>query len=221
MTNAIPAADLAANTAEMRSASEAANVPVSDFTPEQLQTMAAELVKGGKLSQQEADAALKVDGVEPAQQAAPLSPEAQEMDHAFPPAKPTEYDFTALYNGDDVSKETLAFDQQARGWLSEARFTKEIGSSLAREVDRVTVKHASMSEAEREIYKRTEFNKLERVWGSDTPKKIGAARRLVLELEAKSPGIVDVLERTGAGNSAIVIAQIAMQAERLLARKGG
>jgi hypothetical protein len=43
---------------------------------------------------------------------------------------------------------------------------------------------------------------------------------LVSEIESTQPGLADLLEKSGAGDSAMVIAQFAMQAERLYDRVG-
>jgi hypothetical protein len=46
------------------------------------------------------------------------------------------------------------------------------------------------------------------------------AREFVQEWEAKSPGVAELLNRTGLGNNAMIIAQIVAHAERLAIRNG-
>lgn len=47
------------------------------------------------------------------------------------------------------------------------------------------------------------------------------ARQLVRELDAKSPGVLDMLTETGGAFSAAVIAHVALHAERLAATRSG
>lgn len=193
-----------------------------DFTPDQLRTMAADLVGSGKLSQAEADAALKADGVEAAQPAADtgLSAQAAEIDAAFPAARATDYEIPPLAPGNEpLTKELMAFDRQARGWLEAARFTKGIGSFIAREVEKVGVRYQAMSESERKLFAITERQRRDQLLGPNAEKRVALGRQLVRELDKKSPGLVALLEETGAGNSAAVIVHFTMQAERLAARR--
>jgi hypothetical protein len=198
------------------------------FTPDQLRELADHLVETGAMSREEADKSLAMDGVMP--EAEPgtdpnLSPQAEEIDSFFPPAKPEEYEMPPLVQGEgEYTKDAAAFDQKTRGWLASGRFPKEIGSAVARAANEAAALHLKpdgsprMSPAEAEIWRRGEYAKLERMWGSETKAKIALARQLVAEVNERSPGLIDYLEITGAGNSSMVIAQIAMQAERLAAR---
>ena len=94
-------------------------------------------------------------------------------------------------------------------------------SSLAKQVGEVVAKTAQMNEVDREIWARTEFAQIERVWGDKTGEKLALARQLVLEIERKQPGLVDYLNATGAGDSAMVIMQLGNQAELLQAKRTG
>lgn len=76
----------------------------------------------------------------------------------------------------------------------------------------------AMSEAEQVLYQRSERAHLERLWGSEeTQRKL--AHQLVMKIDDRRPGIVDLLLDTGAGNSAMVIMNLALHAERLAARR--
>lgn len=187
----------------------------------QLRAWADQEVKAGRQTREEADAMLKADGVDTTPQPADpnLSEQAGEIDAAFPAAEPHEYDFSRTYDGEPVTKEQMAFDTQARTWLSTAKFTKEIGSAIAREVDSVARTFPTLEPSVQELYKRTELTTVERIWGKDTPRKMALAKQLCEELDARHPGVIDALNKTGAGNSARVIIQIGNQAERLYLRK--
>lgn len=190
-----------------------------DFSPDQLGQMAQWEVESGRLTREQADAMLTVDGAPLL--TAPATGPAAELDAQFPPAKAHEYDFP-LYGapGERLTPEQREFDTKARGWLTEARFPKGIGSSLAKEIAREGERSANLSEAERTLYGKSQMLRLEKTWGAETQKRVSLARQLVRDLDKKSPGLVDFLERTNAGNNAQVIAMFAAQAERLFMRQG-
>jgi hypothetical protein len=56
--------------------------------------------------------------------------------------------------------------------------------------------------------------------GPAAPQKLALAQQLIRELEAKSPGVANFLEATGAGNAATIVVQVAEHASRLAARRG-
>jgi hypothetical protein len=186
------------------------------FSPEQLHSMADHEVNAGRLTREQANEMLAADGVQP--QAQPTE-EQKAYDALYPRASaPTDYEMPLMDPALD-SKTAAAFDKAARGWLYEAGFDRGRGTSLLREVDRVAQQHASMSDTDKKLYQTREREKLTRMWGDKTREKLGLARQLVQELEAKSPGLMDILE-AGPGNSAMVIALIAAQAEILANRPG-
>jgi hypothetical protein len=59
---------------------------------------------------------------------------------------------------------------------------------------------------------------LKKMWGSEYKQKLAFANKLVKELDQKRPGLIKLLDQTGAGDSAAVVAQFALQAERLYFR---
>jgi hypothetical protein len=195
---------------------------VGAFTPEQQKQMAKWEVERGRLTQAEADAMLQGDNAAPgATPAAGLSPEAAEIDAAFPPAAPHQYQFPSYSGGPGVglTPEETEFDTMARGWLAEARFPANLGSSLAKEVDAEARRHSTMSKIERTLYGKSQRLLLEKLWGDQFQTKLDAAEIFLQTIEAKRPGLADVLVRTGAANSARVIAALFFQAERQAARQ--
>lgn len=134
--------------------------------------------------------------------------------------QPSEYKMPPVAPPNEaVTKEVAEFDARARQWLSDAGFTRETGSSVAHEIAKVAQVQRDASDQQRDAYRKAQEARLEAIFKGETKAKMNAARALVAELEARSPGIVELLEETGAGNSADVIAQLAMQAERR-ARRG-
>jgi hypothetical protein len=67
---------------------------------------------------------------------------------------------------------------------------------------------AAMKPAERQEYQDREIAKLRRLWKGDYLERLEDARRLVREVEAEQPGVLDWLEVTGLANSTAVVAQI-------------
>lgn len=191
----------------------------SDFTPAQLKDLADDLVARGSLTREDAEAMLVVDGVplDKPKSEGELSPEAAEIDAMFPPAKPEEYQMPSM--GDEYGPTQHKLDTDARGWLAEARFPAGLGSALLSEIDRVSVAHSKMSDGERQIWAQKEVAVLQNMWGDSYGPRVKAAQQIIKELELKRPGLVEILEVSGAGNSAFVIAQVALHAERLLARR--
>lgn len=190
-----------------------------DFTPDQLAQMAQWAVEDGSMTREQADTALKSDGVQP--QPAPSEIDAHLTEIGFAPAKPEEFRLPPMLGEDGrMTPELAAVDKAARGWLSAGRFDAAIGNALAAEANRVGERWQAMNDAQRELYQRTERAKLDRLWGQDAEKNLKLARQLVQEIEAKAPGIVAFLVETGAGNSSFVIANLYTHATRLSARHG-
>lgn len=181
----------------------------SDFTPDQLRGLAAQEVKAGRLTQAQADELLKADGVTGG--GAALA----ELD-GFEAAKPHEYQ---MPNSTAISTpQQRAADMKFRTWLADARFPKNIGSALAAEASRVLKQHAAMSEGEKELFKRTEAFQLKKLWGDKFEERRALGLKLLTELDQKQPGVLDFIDTSGLGNSALIISLVHGQAERLLAR---
>ncbi|MCA3247875.1 MAG: hypothetical protein ING19_01460 [Azospirillum sp.] len=151
---------------------------------------------------------------------APSDP-AAEIDKFFPPARPEQYEMPAFAEpGEEYGAAHVEADKLARGWLSEARFPREIGSHIAKEAARVAGLVKSMTPETRELWAQGQKESVEKMLGPAAPKKLALAQQLIRELEAKNPGVVNFLEATGAGNSAAIVVQVAEHAARLAARRG-
>ena len=68
-----------------------------------------------------------------------------------------------------------------------------------------------MTDSQRDLFQQQERVKLERIWGDGYNTNMNAARQLLQEIEAKRPGIVNFLERSGLGDSSVVIGLLASQ----------
>jgi hypothetical protein len=145
---------------------------------------------------------------------------AAEVDALFPPAKASEFQIPKLGDGENVSPRDLGLIKHGQGWLSDAKLPASIGNAVAAEAKRVSDMNSGMSDADRVSFQTRERAFLTRLWGDQAPQKIELANQLVAEIEAKRPGLFDFLQRTGAGNSAMIIAQFANHAERLKIRNG-
>jgi hypothetical protein len=184
----------------------------SGLTPAQLAELANGEVKAGRLTQEQAGTMLAADGIDGGAPA--------ELG-GFEPARPEHYVFPKPA-GEMTPKDRQA-DMQLRNWLAGAKFPRDIGSTLAAEASRVLKQHAGMDETARELYKRNEAVQLERMWGSKFGERVALARQLLTELDAtpQGKGILDFIDRSGLGNSAMVINLVFAQAERLAARQSG
>lgn len=146
------------------------------------------------------------------------TPEQKSFDRDFPAAKPHEYLLPSPEDPTRITPEEKALNQAAREWLAAGRFTREHGSSLAKEVANVAQKLEHFTDAQHEEYQQTEMAALSRVWGANTQKNLAITKAFVQELGAKHPQLIEMLNATGAGNSSRVIVQIFHQAERLMVR---
>ena len=171
-------------------------------------------------TREQADAEIAADGVRADKPEEPLSAEASVFDREFPPVKAANYEFP-LYGapGEALTPEQQTADAMFRGWLTDARFSRDLGSSLAKTIDQEATALAKMSAIERTLYGNSQRLLLDRTWGAETQEKISLARQLVRELEARRPGLLEFVERTGVGDSASVVTAFAAQAERLAARR--
>jgi hypothetical protein len=181
------------------------------------------LVSSGRATRETVNADLAAAGHQPLPQPDTATPTVDDaaLDAAFPPGKPTEYTLPKLTApGEEYTEATAAKDHLARGWMAEARLPVSIGNHIAAEVAAIADKWPAMNDSQRRVYAINERSKLDRLLGADAQVKIEGARRLVAELEAKSPGLVHLLEASGAGNSAAVVVMLAQHAARLAARRG-
>ena len=120
-----------------------------------------------------------------------------------------------------TSAEVMQTQQEVGGWLQAGRFPGVIGSAVSKIAGQHMAdmpRYADMPVQAQEAYRITEQSKLDRLWGNQAPGNISLARKLVSEIEAKQPGLVAFLERSGLANNSQVVAQIAAQARRLYSK---
>ncbi|HRB14915.1 MAG TPA: hypothetical protein PK224_03915 [Nitrospira sp.] len=175
---------------------------------------------GKMTADQFAEAMQELTGQEDTQGLDMRTPEQKDYDASFPPARAEDFNFPFPEHGVSMTADMKAADTMARGWLATGLFTKEHGSALAVEVDRVARKIEHFTPAEHELFARSERLVLEKVWGADTQKNLSIAKAFVREVAEKHPQIIDFLDQTGLGNSSGVIIGLYHQAERLAARNG-
>jgi hypothetical protein len=190
---------------------------IQGYTPEQQQQMARWEVEDGRLSLEEANEMLKNNGIEPIfkHKEAP-NPIAAAIDKDFPPAQPNEFKIPDL--GDASLAEIKEASTAIRDWMSNARFTKEIGNFVIRETEKVSRDYGQMSPEQRQAWSANQEAILKKMWGSEYKQKLAFANKLVKELDQRRPGLIKLLDQTGAGDSAAVASMFALQAERLFFR---
>ncbi len=177
------------------------------FTPEQITQMAQWAVADGSLTQQQADEAPQPGGV-PATDAP-----ANELELPDISAEAAKYEMPPILdeNG-QYGREAMVFDRQARTWLEAAGFDREAGSYVASEIGQAVAKWETLTEPGRQLYEAEQQTMLERLWGND----FAANRAMVCEfvdgLEAKHPGIIGTLSKSGVGKSAALMAQLHFRA---------
>jgi hypothetical protein len=177
----------------------------------------------GKMTREQADTALReIDGTSLAEMAKDNRNDAQRFhDSQWPPSAPEGYIFPRYDDPENITKEMTAFDKTARNWLSTGLFPKEEGSFVAREVNRVAEQIDGFTDAQHELFQRSEMNKLTCIWREDTAKNIATAQAFIKELDAKSGGkIIPFLNASGTGDSSALVIQIYNQALRLSQRNG-
>jgi hypothetical protein len=132
------------------------------------------------------------------------------VEQALPSAQAHEFDLGDL-RGDGLpyTEADKAADSAIRGWLADADLPKGTGTFIASEARKLVPQLQAMTDAQRDLFQQQERVKLERIWGDGYNTNLTAARSLVQEIEAKRPGIVDFLERSGLGDSSVVIGLLA------------
>lgn len=190
-------------------AADTGPVATPEFNSGQLQSMRDHLVNVGKLTPEQGDAALRLDGVEPNVQP---TPEEVEYDRNYPRAEsPAQYEMPRI-NPELGSKEAAALDRTVRGALYEAGFDRERGSALWKAADKAIATFSKLNPAEQQLHNKRELAKLEKLWGNDTQKKLKEARALVGHLDGKHPGIMGLMD-AGAGSDVMVLSLLASQAQ--------
>ena len=147
--------------------------------------------------------------------------EQKELDHHFPPSKPEEYVIRyGLPDGTPMSQELRLFDQSARTWLSEAGLPRELGNSLVNAIAKTAQQTQHMTEAELDRYSAAEYAKLERVYGAQLEAKLQSAAVMIHALDAKQPGLKNLLRSKGIGDASLIVNMLITHAPIYHARKG-
>ncbi|MDZ4662942.1 MAG: hypothetical protein SGJ18_15120 [Pseudomonadota bacterium] len=170
-------------------------------------------VESGRLSREQANEMLRSSGIAelPAAQKA-----THELDIHFPKAESTQFQIPSNGVLDLNKSEGAGLHNDLRNWLSTAEFTKEIGSHVASEIGSFDHEgYQRMGDAEKTLFEASEDDKFFKVFGNDSERKLALAGELIREIEVKRPGFINFLERSGSIDRASVIAQFAMQADRL------
>lgn len=125
-------------------------------------------------------------------------------------------DFSFPYGpGQELSPEDQAQDGQFRQWLSDAGFSKEIGTSVAQAVDEFYSTVADFSDEQHQLQMAESRSRLEQLWGAKFDKNLRSARAMVAELDARHGGAVSAwLDETGVGNSVDLVVQLHHLAQR-------
>src|SRR5690606_38108753 len=105
--------------------------------------------------------------------------EAKAIDAAFPPAKPEDYRMPRFATDADSVPDIMRVEQTARGWLAEARFTREIGSFVAGEVARTAERFQRMDDTERQLWTQEQRVAVERLLGPDHERRLSLGRQLI------------------------------------------
>ena len=174
------------------SATAAASFDHGDLSPTEAATLAS----------WQADGLAPADGV------------AEVVEPALPAAQAHEFDLPPMRDdGQPYGEADTAADTAIRSWMVAADLPKGVGSFIASEAKTLAPQIMAMDAPARELFKQQERTKLEALWKGDAfDKNLTAARQLVREIEAKQPGIVDFLERSGLGDSSLVIGLLASHA---------
>lgn len=121
-----------------------------------------------------------------------------------------------------TAAETVKIQETVGGWLSAGAVPPQIGAFISKEAAahiKAMPRYESMSDSERQAYRLGQEAKVAKQWGKDAAQNIEHARAAVQWIEAKQPGLVSFLERTGLGDNANIILQMGLHGKRLAARK--
>lgn len=202
--------------------------PQAEISREQADTMATWIksdVAANKMSPEQAAKAFAELGI-PLDRQGPdtRTDEQRELDRHFPAAKPADYKISWAGPGGDspvmTTEERKRRDTAARTWLSEAGTPREIGNSIVNAMAQTEQQTKGMTAEQLDRYAEAEYTKLERAYGATLDDRLREAGRMIAALEAKHPGLKDLLKSQGVGDNAMVANLLIQQAERYHARKG-
>ena len=126
-----------------------------------------------------------------------------------PPAKSTDYRLDSLV-AEQLSVEQL---RNLGETLLVAKLPAGIGVQIVSEI--ASVGAMNLDEAGRELMTKRTMVRLEALWGDETATKINTARKFLQQLDKARPGVLRMLEDSGAGSSYAVIRQVVEHASRV------
>jgi hypothetical protein len=133
-----------------------------------------------------------------------------------PPADPAAY---RIEIGRNLTPDEVTEAQSVQGWLHEAQIPLGVGNAAIETALRDGNRFAAMSDDEMALQIAEVKNSLEQLWGADTNRRLGLARQLVNEIDARHGGKVrEFLTNTRIGNSGPLIVALATAAERRYGR---
>lgn len=199
---------------------------LSPYTPEQEQQIGRDMLASGHATQAQVDehfAQVAAKASNPNQISEKEIPKLEQrvvdpnqvtdLNQIFPPGKFEQFDLPKTVD--------LNAGKVIRNSLVTGEFTREIGSEIVREVDRVSKSYSTMNEAEKEIFQRSEQIKVQNMFGDKAWEKFKAANDLLKNIDAKNPGLIKFLQSNGGAASAAVIIRLAHQAEILAEKNKG
>jgi hypothetical protein len=196
--------------------------PTAELTASEAATMSGWIKEdwiADRISSEAAERAFKDLGTSMSEQLKPdtRSEEVKALDAAYPPAKPNEY--VISYGDLPASPELKQFDESARTWLAACEFDSALGNTLVNTIERVARQTKDMTPQQLESFAKSEFEKLQGVYGTNLERKLNDAGLMVQEIERKRPGIKRLLSSQGLGDSSMVAAMLIQQSERYWLRR--
>lgn len=215
------AADIASLKAPDAPMTSSQTAQADDF----MQRRAADLVSSGQMTQEQADAALKtrmsLDSPSTPQQshqqasgpvADPFA--GAQLDPGFgPPEKPTEYRF-------DIPSPDLMTVQEL-GWTQDMFHTAKMPPGIAQQIFDTVMQLAQqpMGSDELGLMSQRTMAELQQAYGPNADAMTALGRRFVQELDKARPGVIDMLNRSGAGSHPVVVRQIIEHAARVYGKR--
>jgi hypothetical protein len=197
--------------------------------------MVADLVRSGRWTAEYGAAQLAEAGITPAanfgsppspgKDGAPPQPAGDAVsapELGLPAGKIGQFDIGAHFQNEQgvVDDRGHQAHVEAATWMADAQLPASIGTEIGRLAAAGAPAWQEMTQPERENHALATRHELQRLWGPRTTDMIGLARLLVAELAGKHKGVIDFMERSGAGSNKNVVVQIAHHAEQLAARRG-
>lgn len=189
-------------------------------TSTMIQWTKEDLLKG-KITQDQADKIFRQLAATPEQTAPDTrTPEQKQWDHVFPAAKAEDFHIPWEIPSPLMSPQDKEADSLVRTWMTGAGLDRGTGNSLVTSIERVAKETKGMTADQLEHYGHTEFEKLHKAYGDKLEDRLRLVGKMVSEIEAKKPGVIQFLQSKGVGDNAIVANMLIAAADRYYARRG-